>query len=517
VYWPVGRAEFVDWDDPHTISQNPTIVHPTAESFRKIWTQPHMDLYVPLTYTAWWTVARLSNADEKPNAELSPRAFHYLNVIAHACTAVVVFAILRGLVEREWAAGVGSLLFAVHPVQVESVAWASGFKDVLGGLLCCVTLWLYLSFARRTSSSRWIIFACALLAMSLATLAKPIAMVVPLMALTLDVLALHRPKRAALISFAPLAALGLACAIWTKCFQPAPTLTTQVALHLRPLVALDAIAFYLWKLVNFAKLTHDYGRTPGAIVESGAIGFTWIVPLVVGVALWMGRRKWPTLVVGALLYLIALIPVLGLVPFDFQEFSTVADHYLYLPMVGVAFAVASLVARMALTRWKTFVLALVALGFMIGANMQTHFWLNTELLMRRCVNVNPNSWNANAILAAREIDKNNAVEAERLARRSVATKPDYAESRQNLGAALLQLGRAAEAVEQLETAVRLKPGLSRAHATLGWAYGTLGRLDDAIRAYEQAVRIDPNFAAARQILEGAKALREQQRKDVPKG
>src|SRR5262249_33688899 len=135
-------------------------------------------------------------------------------------------------------------------------------------------------------------------------------------------------------------ALAVGGAILAAHFQKAPGLTTSVSTPLRPLVALDAIGFYLRKLVLPMNLAGDYGRTPRAVVESGALWTSWIAPIALIAILIMLRRRAPLLLLAACFFVAPLLPVLGLVPFDYQEFSTVADHYLYLSMLSVALAFA---------------------------------------------------------------------------------------------------------------------------------------------------------------------------------
>src|SRR5262249_46308377 len=128
--------EFVTWDDPQTISRNPWLNPPTLGSLGRTWREPVMDLWVPVTYTTWWLVALMSHP---------PQAFgyHALNLLLHAATVVCVYFLLRRLELPTLAASIGAAIYAVHPMQVESVAWASGTKDVLSGLLSVAALWAY--------------------------------------------------------------------------------------------------------------------------------------------------------------------------------------------------------------------------------------------------------------------------------------------------------------------------------------------------------------------------------------
>src|SRR5687767_7357648 len=131
VMWPVCGHDFVEWDDTHNFKRNMNLARPAGEALKEFWTKPHWDLWVPVTYTAWRVVA----ADaRRSDGTYDPRPFHTLNFLAHLAAAAGAFALVRGIVRNDWAACAGALVFAVHPVQVEAVAWASGTKDVLAGM-----------------------------------------------------------------------------------------------------------------------------------------------------------------------------------------------------------------------------------------------------------------------------------------------------------------------------------------------------------------------------------------------
>src|SRR4051812_9610397 len=145
VFAPLCTSEFTWWDDWATIHQNPWLNPPTLATLKHYWSSIAYGLYVPVTYTVWaalaW-VARLREPGEQ-NIQLNPWVFHSANVLVHVASAVFVFLLLRRLVKKEWAAALGALLFALHPVQVETVGWASGMKDLLAGCFGMIALWRY--------------------------------------------------------------------------------------------------------------------------------------------------------------------------------------------------------------------------------------------------------------------------------------------------------------------------------------------------------------------------------------
>ena len=153
---------------------------------------PQGDLYVPVTYTFWSALATISprHAPDSEGYTLSPAVFHLANVAMHALAAIVVWQILRRLVNRDWPALIGAAIFAVHPVQVETVGWISGGKDVLSGLLGLVAIWMYLRFLDPFRPRRS--YNLATLAFIAATLAKPQAVAIPLVAFVIDWLLVRR-------------------------------------------------------------------------------------------------------------------------------------------------------------------------------------------------------------------------------------------------------------------------------------------------------------------------------------
>jgi hypothetical protein len=191
-------------------------------------------------------------------------------------------------------------------------------------------------------------------------------------------------------------------AMIAKLSQPVPEAWVYVPLWLRPLVAGDALAFYLYKLLFPITLVPDYNHSPNHIRGNFEVFYTWVLPVVVAVMLlrfcWRRRAAAP-LAAGAIWFVVALLPVLGMVPFAFQRMSTVADRYLYLPMVGVALCAAWWLDRMTLpdisdglpNRQKVkrligfSILVLAALG--VRTLLQTHYWHNSETLFKHSMEV----------------------------------------------------------------------------------------------------------------------------------
>lgn len=400
-FWPVCRNGFVELDDHHALALEPLFNPPTWHSLRTWWSRPTYERYhAPLTHTLWGAVALVARGARDPvtGYTLRPGPFHALSLALHVVSAIAVFEILELLVARPWPAAAGALLFALHPVQVESVAWIATTNTVLSGAMSLLALWLYLRAQSPGDSpahaaGRRICYVSATLLFLLALFSKPIAVVVPALAATLDLLVLRRPPRRVAIS---LAAWFLLAFLWLlhthHVGRPAPVMVAQ-PWWFAPLVAADAIAFYLYKLVCPIWLSIYYGRSPEYIERHDWAYYTWLVPI--GLALALHRLRPPRIIwAGVLLFLIALLPVLGFIPFDFQAYSTVADRYLYLPMLGPALCAAWLLARpwaSAPARSTKITLAVSAVLLLLGAwsAVQITHWRDTDALFRQAYRVHP--------------------------------------------------------------------------------------------------------------------------------
>ena len=511
VYGNLCRHEFTFWDDNFNVWQNPRLNPPTAGGVAWYWTHFANGLYVPLTYTAWSLLAHVGylNQPNELGARLNPYVFHTFSVLLHVASALLVYAIVRRLVRRDWAAAAGALAFALHPVQVEAVAWVAGLKDVLCGCLSMLAVWMYLrSYDDARRNVRLANYALATLALVLAMLSKPTAMVVPAIALVLHVWGARRPAREALAWLGPWFALSLACAIVAKLAQPAHGVPA-IPLGARFFLAGDALAFYLYKVILPATLGIDYGWRPTVVVQHWWFYVLWIVPAVLFALLLLNRRRQPELFAAGAVFVIGVAPVLGLSTFLFQFFSTVADHYLYISMLGVALVVAILARTDRPLIHVAIVLALVVLA--ARTFVQTQVWHDDFTLFGNAIRVNPRSFVARNNLAHAYRLRGRLDEAENALREAVGLKPDYWEARQNLADILFMTGRAPEGVEQVKRSIEIKSKLPpqlgldvvEDQVKLGDTLLSIGWYDGAAEQYRAALRRRPQHPTAQRKLEEA--------------
>ncbi len=503
VFFPILDHGFLGWDDPQSIRHNPALNPVTATSFIDAWRAPHMQLYIPVTYTVWGAVAVLAQATGADGAGDRPGLFHAASLLLHLGAALLVFALLRRLGLREAAAAVGAVLFAIHPVQVETVAWASGMKDVLAGLLVLAVLYHYAGFVVAIRGERPARLSLVLAGVfyGLALLAKPSAVAAPLLVGVLGVVWFRRPLRevAAIVGAGLL--LAIPVALVARAVQPTMAIPFVTPVHLRPVIALDAVAFYVAKILAPVQLAFDYGRSPARVLAGSEVYASWIVPVAFGAGAWILWRPFPALAAGLGILVVAVAPVLGLVPFDFQSYSTVADHYLYVAMLGPALILAAILNAEAWSGRRPLVVA-AALVVILGGRsaMAVPTWRDDMALFDGCLAVNPESVAANTNLALL-VRADDPTRAEELLRVALATEPGKASTHHNLANVLNQLGRPGEALGFNIEATRLRPEVATFHFGLGnTLFFKLGRPREGAEAYARVIELEPEHVTAHLYL-----------------
>lgn len=429
IFASMGRllaGDFTTWDDRDNIQLNEPMANPQIGSIRTILLEPHMDIYMPLTRLIWLALTGLQapvpiGKDGFPAFSGFP--FHLVNLLAHCGAAWLVYRLFFQLLSDFRAALLGALIWAVHPLQVEAVGWISGLKDVLCGGWMAMTLWLYAMHREQARSSpKSFLFIASCGALLLALFSKPAAMTTILLAAAMDLLHFKTPIKAIIRDLSIWALLITPFAIVARVIQNA-RLAQPGPIYLRPLVAGDSLAHYLYRLVFPHDLTMDYGRNPNYVFAHGYHHWTWIAPVAVLLTAILLRKRINLLLPVAFFYLAAL-HTLGLVKFDFQLFSTVADHYCYVMVMGAGLAVA-----MVLHHFKYRAMAVVTLG--IGALLavlsfnQTAYWLNTNALMTRGLALNPNSVPASQNTARLLVAKGDYKAATELLEKCVAFEPRF--------------------------------------------------------------------------------------------
>jgi Flp pilus assembly protein TadD len=508
---PVAGGEFLNWDDHYLLQHNPDYNPPNVAAVKRFWTETRFGFYIPLAYTTWSAVAVVGQTrDDAGRLVQDPSAFHGFNLLLHIGCALLVYAVVAKLLRAwcggrghaegatAWAAVAGAAVFAVHPIQVEAIAWATNMYTPLSTLLALGALWLYLKFSDGVAGRGWM-YAAATALFVLSTLAKPSTIVLPLIAAVIELALRGRRWRDVATPLGAWLALAMLPAVATALMpQHGSTVGGGVPPWARPLVAGDIVSFYLAKLLLPYDLAPDYGRSPRWLMARPAILFTaWIVPASLLLAAWLGRRRWPWGLASLLVFLLGVAPMLGLKGFDMQFYSSVADRYVYLAMLGAALGVGwamSLAAgRKSVMAWAA--AAVVLLAFVVLTHAQARRWHDTVRLFSYTLQVNSRSAIANRVLGFVLSQRGEYDRAADLYHAALRTLPDDPLTLYNLGNLRLAQRRYAEAVE-LYRRVPRTPKHAAAQNNLGIALFQLGDASAAEAAFVGAQRLDPHYQDA---------------------
>lgn len=484
VYAGSLRGDFL-WDDDLHITANATIVGPLG--LKEIWTSAR-GFYFPLVLTNFWAQHALW--------ELQPLGYRVVTLAFHAMAALLLWRVLLRL--RVPGAWFGAALWALHPVQVESVAWICELKNTQSAVffLAAILCWVRWLEVRPRAGASLRVYAAALAFALLAILSKPSTVMLPI-ALGLCTWWLSRriswSDTLRLVPFFALSALAAGWTIWEQKFNSgAIGEAWNQTLAERFAIAGRVIWFYLGKLVWPEPLIFIYPRWEIRGTEPLAyVGL--LLALVVATVLWRGRdgALRPLFLAGA--YFVALLfPVLGFFSVYFFRYSFVGDHFQYLASMGplalAGAALARLPGRMPLMSGTA---AALALG--LATAQHARVFLSSDGLWRDTVAKNPAAVMAWLNLADNLAQAQRHEEAIATFRHALTLKPTDVHGWNDLACVLVLIGRPAEALPAFARALSLKPDFPEAHSNLGNALRDLGRLDDALTHHRRAIELKPAY------------------------
>jgi tetratricopeptide (TPR) repeat protein len=512
VYAQVRDHDFVNYDDPIYVTGNLHVRNGvTAQGLAWAFTSAYDANWFPLTWISHMLDCQVFG--------LRSGAHHLTNLALHTMSSLLLYALLKRMTGARWRSAFVALVFALHPLHVESVAWVAERKDVLCALFWLLTLWCYLNYIEQRTAWRYLLL---LLAFCCGLMSKPMIVTLPFVLLLLDVWPLHRGPLAdgrgsakaaeprlsgsgVLLEKLPLFALSIAASIVTFMVQQrGGTVSSigQIPIHLRVENALVSYVVYIVKLFWPAKLAVFYPYSNESLSWQGiaaGLGLAAVTALVLRAV-----APRPYLAVGWLWYLGTLLPVIGLVQVGDQSR---ADRYTYVPMIGISIMLAWGIAELFERRgWgKT---ALAALGvavcsaWAVVAWINLEYWQNSISLFQHAVEVTDGNYIAYSNLGAALRQDGRPAEAVAEFQNAVRIRPQEAEAQDNLGEALLTLGRTGEAIPPIMEAIRLKPGFAKAHVDLGSALIEIGRADEAAAQYSLALQLQPDSPEAHYGLGG---------------
>jgi Flp pilus assembly protein TadD len=475
------------WDDANHLTP------PKLESWdglKQMWIPGVTSQYYPFVYTAFWLQNRIWGG--------TPLGYHLVNILLHAGSAFLLLKILKLL--NIPGAGFAALLFALHPVQVESVAWMSELKNVLSGTLYLGSGLAYLH--SYSSGRRRTLYAVALGLFVLALLSKTVTATLP--AALLVVLWWRNGRltwKSDVLPLIPFFVVGIGMGLVTvwveRTFVGAAGSEFEFSFIERGLIAGRVIWFYLGTLVWPNNLTFIYPRW-----EINAAGWwQYIFPIAVLIlvaALWRLRLRSRSPLAAFLFFSGTLFPALGF--FDVYPFrySFVADHFQYLACIGAITLVSAGISMVCSRQPLRAVCGLaLAATLSILTWRQSRMYADVETLWRTTIEKNPRAAIAHTNLGVLLLAKGDPDTAISHLETSLKIRPDDAETHNNMGLALTQRGRRDEAIPHFEEALRIKPGLAAAHGNLGTLLQEKGELDAAARHYEKAIELRPDSPGIR--------------------
>jgi tetratricopeptide (TPR) repeat protein len=561
VFLPTLRNEFVDWDDLKLLLENFYYRGLGWSQLRWMVTTSLMGHWIPLTWVTFGMDFLVWGMD--------PFGYHLTNLLLHTSNAIVLYLVALRLLGLTMAgldeitlrigAGAAALFFAIHPLRVESVAWATERRDVLSGLFFLLTIQSYLkaSGADGALRRRWL--ACSVGCYAAALMSKSMVMTLPFTLILLDIYPLGRlGKRwgewsapgtrrvlAEKVPYLLLALVGASVAFYAHAAGATMTPLETLPVSARVPITLSSLWFYVWKTLIPLGLSPLYELPAKVNLLAAPFLVSALAVGVITAGLLLLRRRWPAGLASWAYYVVTLGPVSGIVHSGPQ---LTADRYSYLPCLGWALLVGAGVGAVARARaretlgqpWAFWAAAAAAVWFSglgVITWRQVQVWHDSETLwthalsldpdssfahnalghvfltegklseareqFQQALRLNPNFERATVNLGVTLISQGNVGEAIELYQRALQINPGFAEVHTNLGVVLARQGRLSEAIEHYEQAMRLHPTIAEAHFNLGTALLGQGKLNEAIEHFQQALQINPNYRKARRMLDAA--------------
>lgn len=499
-FWPVVRCGFVNYDDPLYVTENPHVQQGISwDGVRWAFGHSHAGNYQPLTYVSLMLDRTLWGT--------SATGFHATNLVIHAIDAALLLLVISTLTGSTLRAALVAALFAVHPLRVESVAWACERKDVLSALFGIVSIAAYVRYARRPGVGG---LALVAVAFALSLMCKSTWITLPAVLMLLDFWPMRRvqiptdysrgagfPRRpipALLCEKLPLLGLSIASAIATLAAQRAGDAlgtTEQYPMVTRLANALVAYVRYLEKVIWPANLAVFYPQTP---LAASLVVFAMILLIALTIAAILRWNRSPALTIGWLWFLGALVPMIGLVQSGAQA---MADRFTYFPIIGLMIAIVWVLPR----KPVTFAAAgVVVLALALTTRAQISHWRDSAALFEHALAVTGDNHVAHNNLAIELTRLGKTDEARRHYVEAIRIRPNYSTAHNGLGVLLAREGDAAGAIREYELALAANPTYALAHRNLATQLIAAGREPEALPHLIRAVELRPTDARARDLL-----------------
>ena len=486
VFSPVLQCDFTNYDDPDYITENPYVQRGvTAETVKWAFSSGHASLWMPLTWISHMLDIQMYGLD--------PMGHHFTSLIIHTANCVLMFLLVRRMTGALWASAFVAAMFGLHPLRVESVAWACERKDVLSTFFWILTATAYVRYVQAPGQRiRWL--ALSLIFFAAALMSKPMVVTLPFLLLLLDIWPLKRINlskisfptlKPILLEKLPFVALTLTSSIITLLVgRGAITSADALTFSQRVENAFVAYVRYIGKLLWPAKLAVFYPH-PNQWPWWQVIASILVLLAMTAIAIRQLRVR-PYLAVGWFWFLGMLIPVIGLVQAGTQS---MADRFSYVPSVGLFIVITWATAEFVRNRPAVITAALTALAACcLLTSIQVSYWKNSETLFTHAIAVTQNNNVAYNNLGLYLSDNDQTEQAIALYRKAIEIEPNSCDAYSNLGNALVNTGELDAAIHEHQTALSIDPDNSVVHNNYGIALARKGQLDEAIEQFRLAVR-----------------------------
>jgi Tfp pilus assembly protein PilF len=502
VYAPVRQCGFVNYDDNVYVTENPEITQGLTPG-NLAWS------LTAFVNGNWHPVTLVSHMLDVDLFGLDAAGHHEMSLACHIVNVLLLFWLLAATTLRPWPSVLVAALFAVHPLNVQTVAWISERKSLLSTGFWLAALLAHARYRRAPNGARYLLVGVFA---ALALAAKPMAVTLPLTLVLVDVWPLAvRPngRRWVLPSdvreLGPVLLLAGVCGVLTLLAQHAAKAIQSVTDFTVPVRVGNAVVSYAWylKAMFWPSGLAVFYPHPMDSQSFGEIAASFLVLAVICAAVIAKSRRFPAVAMGWWWYVGTLLPVAGLVQVSAQAY---ADRYAYVPLIGIFVIVAFTAVRLTETRsvyWQRaagVVCAIWIAGLSVATRAELRYWRDSVSLFQRAIDVVPANALAHNNLGMALVDQQKIAEALAHFERAVAIAPMDTDARSNLGNALRALGRPADAVQAYAEALAQSPDDASIHYNLATALVDLGRVDEAVTHLYAAVRIDPGYVKARSFL-----------------
>jgi tetratricopeptide (TPR) repeat protein len=498
--FPTLSNDWVNWDDDAYVLGNPMVQDLSWANVSSMFTTAQqVGLYHPLTM--------LSLAIDHHFWGTNASGFHATNLLLHLLSTALVFYLLLKISKLHIVAFVGALLFGMHPMHVESVAWISGRKDVLYTLFFLLSLLFYLRYAATQSKRKAIYYAAALLGFTCSLLSKSLAFTLPAVLILLDYVQQRKLSKSAVLDKLPFFALsGVALAVTKYGQQASESMASLTDLPLYKTMffgSYNALG-YIGKAIVPVHLSPFHPFTFLNGIELKPIHFLSMLPLLVGIYfLYVAcRKKKRFLVFGILFYLVTIGPVLQMIPFGKAVSS---ERYTYIAYIGLFYLLGLFVHRLLQPqtgKWAKLqrplsAALLVWLGFLgVQTAVQAHVWTNGETLWTQAIERYPGNYWSYLCRGTNRIDNNELDAALDDLNTCINLNPAVAQAHYERGRLQEKTGAKEAAFNDYCTAIDLDPMYAKSYVNRGAMHMQQEQLDAALQDFNQAIAVDSTYALA---------------------